>query len=95
MVLEFGGDGMIQVFGTDSYCDNGVDGETDSSSRVEEYNEMVLRFSGDGTIRVFGTDSCDGGADGETDCSSRVEKDDEMILGFDGVTTNCKKRGYW
>ena len=58
----------------------GVDGETDSSSRVEEDNETVLKFGGDGIILVFGTDiCCDGGADGETDCSSRVEKDDEIV----------------
>lgn len=46
MISGFGGDGIIRVFGTDSCCNEGVDGETDSSSRVEEDDGMTLGFSG-------------------------------------------------
>lgn len=69
-----------------------MDGETDSSSRVDENDQMLLGFGDDCIVRVFSTDCCcDKGADGETDSSSRLEEDNEMILGFDGVTGNSEK----
>lgn len=46
MILGFGGDGIIRVFGTDCCCNEGVEGETDSSSRVEEDDGMALGFGG-------------------------------------------------
>lgn len=49
--------GMVWVFGTDSFCDKGVDRETDSLSRVNENDEMWLRFSDDCIVQVFCTDN--------------------------------------
>lgn len=79
----------------ESCCNEGADGEIDSSWRVEEDDVMISSFGGDSVIWAFGTDSCfNEGLDGETDSSSRVEEDDGMTLmtlGFSGVTTDYEK----